>query len=1286
MNPPQNWQEFENGSAALWAVDLRDIGFKRFGRGGQEQFGLDITGYKNGDPETLVGVQCKCIDRNKKLSKDTVLEEVDKVLASGIDVREYYLTHTGPDDAKLDALATQLTQELKTRGRHMLIRVWGWGTLQEKITKHPQVINEFDPGWSPFGNRIEEALSDQAGALAEQGQTLSEIHAMMSTLVARGTAGFSPVDAPAAGTSAVDAVWDKMIDRCRDMADDGRPGQALSLLSSVWDDLDDKASNRIRFRVKANIGSCHLKLGDRAQAAEELVAAFDLWPDDVKSVTNKVLGLLLREDFDAALNLARESLDHFPDSDTLGAYMIHALSHDCAVDDPREMLPERLRRTEHVWIAYIDYLWSRERRPDWWEAAKSAVEDFPESEELRVNAANAVVDRLARKHNDRETLDPSERSELEAASLVLEKQYETVMAHECPTRDDHVSQVLNYIVSVTALGDMQAAKGVIRRWLDIQPDNRHLLVMAGRLGFEAGDNELEDIAFERLSNDDGEGLLLKSQIAARHGNWTFLRGITAEQAGKIPETERTTVAALLATAKTKAETPSKAVATAAALVKSTSGEPRPSILAAGLARDLALPDLERTAFENAVAAVTAESHFSSRSMVASYAMGKDAYGTVIRLLDGHVATNEDSEELRMLATAYAYAVPSRKGGNVFFASLSDALRTGERYRFLKGVYHFNEGDIASAEIELREAHSAAPTDCRLIFAVFQTLSRRPDYEAAITEFLKTIDTQNLVGTAVDKLTIARALQAADRTDDGIVLAYDAFQLGRNDPAAHLQYAFLVFESVKRSPLLESPARVEIGCWVELANSAGETFSFLIEDKDEQPAERIFGPSHTYSRETLGKRVGDEICIPHALEVRTWRVNEIKSRYLHVFHDVIEHFNARFPDHRGFWKMTMKDGDPSAVFDFTRKQAEHRDRVLDTYQRNLLPLQVVAGGGGRVISLVETLRHSSHSIKTCHGAGAERQAALQAIGDMRQNGVVLDTFTFWSVVGLGALDVLKDVFGRVMVTRSTADEIAAMKREHLSSRERRTGTTAFLDGQFYFHEFTEEDWFARDRLFAERDEALSEIDIVSVHLEDDLDPDVEIAIQDMGVDLVAPALAAREHRAFLLSDDLAFRLLAMDCFGVRTGWLQAVLMYARFTGKLEMTRYAELIADLARMKHGYVSIEAAALIALVPEDGPIQHSRFDFLTDFIGTETADMRSHISVTAEFLRTIWTAGSISVRTMAATGLIVEKLLRHRRDDWRAVLSVLPAEVGNQRFDDYLQRWRRGHFLPSGEPRRLS
>lgn len=1272
INPPQNWQDFESGSASLWAQELSCPGLKRFGRGGQEQYGLDILGYRENKPDFLVGVQCKCIDRAKKLDAATVRDEVKKVLASGFDIREYFITHTGRDDAKLDRLAVELSQEQKKLGRDIVIWVWGWGTLQERIAKDPDVALEFDPSYSAFGKRVVEGMSDQSRMLAD-------IHSMIATMGAPGTAILSPLDAPAAITSVADAAWDKIIDRCRSMADEGRPGQALSLLVGLWDDLDDTASNRIRFRVKANIGSCHLKLGDTENASAELVAAFDLWPDDVKAITNKVLGLILRKEFEAALDLAKDGLDRFPDSDTLGAHMIHALPRECAVDDPREMLPDGLRRTENVWIAYIDYLWERERRPDWWQAAKSALEDFPESDQLSVSAANAAVDRLARKHNERQSLNEAERLELESASLVLAKQYETLMAHECPTRADHVSHVMNYIVSLAALGSTHAARDVIRTWLDIQPDNRHLLVMAGRLGVESRDKGLEEIAFERLSNDDGEALLLKSQIAARHGNWSFLRGITPEQAGRIPESERTTVAALLASAKAKAETPSQAAASAAALVQATSSEPRPSILAAALARDLALPDLERTAFENAIAATTADSHFSSRSMVAHYAMGKDAYGTVIRLLDGHVAPNEDSEELSMLATAYAYAMPSRQGGNAFFASLSDPLRTSDRYRFLKGIYHFNEGDIASAEIELRAAHSAAPGDCRLIFAVFQTLSRRPDYEAAVAEFLRTIDLGVLSGNPTDKLLIARALQAVDRTDEGIALAYDALRSSPNDADAHLHYAFLIFESAEPSPLLEDPAAVEVGCWVELTGSDGENFAFLIEEGKDQPAAGIFSPSHIYSREALGKRVGDEISTPHAHEVRTWRVNKIKSRYLHAFHDVTEHFNERFPDHRGFWKMTMKDNDPSAVFDLTRKQAEHRDMVVDTYHRNLVPLHVAAGGGGsRLISLVETLRHFGKNIKTCRGSGAERQAAFQAIIDTQQSGVVLDTFTFWLVVELGSLGVLKDVFARVMVTRSTADEIAVMKREHLTGRERRSGTTTFLDGQFHFHEFTEDDWLARDKTFAKRDRALSEIDVVSIHLEDDLDPEVEIAIQEMGADFFAPALAAREHGALLLSDDLAFRHLSKECFGVKCGWLQAVLMHARSTGKLEMTRYAELIADLARMKHGYVSIEAGALSSLVLEDGPVDNSRFDALTNFIGIETADMRSHISVTVEFLRFIWAARSISVRTMAFTGLILEKLLRFRRDDWRAVLQILSAGVGNQRFDDYLHRWRRGHFLP--------
>ena len=218
IQPPADWEAFERASLILWSDILQDEGIHRFGRGGQKQYGLDLTGYRNGDARRLVGIQCKCIDRNQPLDERTLRAEVRKVLGSGFDISEYFVTHTGPNDGRLDRLATTLTQEQAKLGRNLIIRVWGWGTLQERIANSDRGMRAFDPTVSLFAEGTRDAV--EAGN-REMRQGFEHLNIQIDAVLAR-----LPAD-PSATDTALEAPLDREIDRYRQMIDEGHPRSAL---------------------------------------------------------------------------------------------------------------------------------------------------------------------------------------------------------------------------------------------------------------------------------------------------------------------------------------------------------------------------------------------------------------------------------------------------------------------------------------------------------------------------------------------------------------------------------------------------------------------------------------------------------------------------------------------------------------------------------------------------------------------------------------------------------------------------------------------------------------------------------------------------------------------------------------------------------------------------------------------------------------------------------------------------------------------------------------------------
>ncbi|TDM75645.1 hypothetical protein CEE97_10960, partial [Lactobacillus crispatus] len=132
------------------------------GRRGQRQNGVDLFGVRNGDPTHQVGIQCKLKGDGHVLTADEVREEVRKALTFRPELREYFIITTAPDDVALQELVRELSLEQKAKGRAILIYVWGWNTLEERISESAEARKQFDPDYGAFSDQILEQVDKVA--------------------------------------------------------------------------------------------------------------------------------------------------------------------------------------------------------------------------------------------------------------------------------------------------------------------------------------------------------------------------------------------------------------------------------------------------------------------------------------------------------------------------------------------------------------------------------------------------------------------------------------------------------------------------------------------------------------------------------------------------------------------------------------------------------------------------------------------------------------------------------------------------------------------------------------------------------------------------------------------------------------------------------------------------------------------------------------------------------------------------------------------------------------------
>lgn len=1276
---PADEQAFERASIVLWRALLGDPNIQRNGRRGQRQNGVDLFGVRDQDPAYVIGVQCKLKSDGHFLTADEVRDEVRKALTFRPDLREYFITTTAPDDVALQELARELALEQKNNGRRILIYVWGWNTLEERISEHADARKQFDPNYGAFSEQILERVEH---VVVTQQQVQGMVEAGFSEMVARfarlETINLAPGDATS-GTSAVEAQLDAEIDEYRELANSGKPRTALSLLERLLDRVKPTASGRILFRIKANIGSCWLALGDDHRAATLLEEAYEHEPAEPKAVANKAFSLLLQGRWQEMLAFGKAAMEVDPSNEGVAGYLVQAARFDSTIGEPLDLVPPGLRNSCAVLVGRVDTLRHRELMPAWWEAARQAVAAYPEDRHARQFAADAELDEILRQETVQRThrLSSGDRDRILKAITVLRGFWDAARTSEGIVRPEDAALCSNLIVAYQLLDTIPAALELARQGLAACPDDMELVKRAALAAIEADDDELVRDLLPRLPPGPDQTVLAFRYHAAR-GDWETVAEISRSPPEHIPDVERTLVATAGRLAILKIEQPSDREVTIKAIANEVADDARASIVVADFASMEGFASIADAAFESALNALATDSHFSARLMVAMHAVRRGDAGIVGDLLDGYVAEDHDHGALRTLARAFVNDGPIRARALRFFQRLAPEIRRLEFYVHAESLLHYNRGALKEAEACLRRA-IALGADLTNYLTLFSTL-RRLDRRAEIRPLIEQLDHATLRGTPGQKMYFAQAMFAEGLQKTAIAYAYEVLQSARNDPDAALRYFGLMMLDPKgrQTP---RPRVVGPDAWVKLEGTQGESTQFLIVDGPDRPAEGLLSASHPLAAAAMELKVGETFVIAAAFgDGTTWRVAEIKHKYVHALHDVMANFQTRFPDAKGLYTLKMKEGDVKPALEQIRKVAESNRKLADLYLLQHLPMTMVASRLGRdAIGFADFIRSLDHDILTCTGTAQERDAARAVISQRRVGGAVLDTYAAWTAATMDIFDILTAVFGKLVIPRSSIDELLGLRDRDEFPEFGRSMTIAWHDGQYIRQEHTREDIEARrSYIIAQVAKIERHCEIIPVVAPDAPSDLASTLTEAFGVDVFDPAYVAAQGYV-LLSEDVYFRemvgvALETEIAGV---WLQSAATFAYDQGLIDIERLADVTVKFAWRRHSHVAIDAAILSTVLQRDTSDNLADYRVTSGYIGTQNADLKSHLSVTVALLDSIWLQPRPpELREMKATGILLAQLLRFRQDDWPLILALIKDQASLS-LRNYIDQWVVGHFL---------
>lgn len=142
--PPTQWEDFEDlcYRVALAKGDLTSL--HKYGRRGQEQFGVDIAGTSPASRTEWTGFQCKLKTESLRghLTEQEILAEYDKSKAFRPQLTHWILATTSSRDGPLQDVVNRLNASFQ---RVHTAELWFWQDFEEFLDDHPKVAVRFYP-------------------------------------------------------------------------------------------------------------------------------------------------------------------------------------------------------------------------------------------------------------------------------------------------------------------------------------------------------------------------------------------------------------------------------------------------------------------------------------------------------------------------------------------------------------------------------------------------------------------------------------------------------------------------------------------------------------------------------------------------------------------------------------------------------------------------------------------------------------------------------------------------------------------------------------------------------------------------------------------------------------------------------------------------------------------------------------------------------------------------------------------------------------------------------------
>ncbi len=982
-------------------------------------------------------------------------------------------------------------------------------------------------------------------------------------------------NSPASTQSSSDKKLARKIDLARDLLNRGLVRTARVELEQIRDEVAD-ASSYLQFRVLTNLAACALADDDTGAASSLLEQAYLLEPTNITAITNVALAAHLKGDSARAKMLAQKALSLAPTDSQATSILIVELSRHDTTDDLDAYLSQNdwIPQDKTCGLALAGILLNQSRAAEAIEVCRTLVEAFADDPDVHLALAEHLM--YARRQDA-----PAAAFSQEAVDRYVEIDREITLALELLSDTQLEARKARALFTRgcarALLGRTEDALHDLDRVLEIEPDNVDALYNKGLVFFNDGRIE-EARALLELTLDSSrreEARLVLADIALLSGE---VDAAIALLGGTLVLDDMSWEDVQRAQMLRRSELEGQADDSVGPAVYEALGLNPTNLKLLTLAALCRQQDEESAEAESLLVQALEVADESDTQTVAFF---------LARLYDDLARYSEAADQ-------YAKTVgkaPTHPSALSLLRCLYNAGRLGEALEWAEEIQKQVE-DVPRAAIEMEAYILERAGDLERAIGCIETLCSRPDSAPTDRVWLAHMLYRHGDGAAAHELVSGiRAPQLREHPKELMSLAQlkrllgipgvleDAYQSRRQsmgDPSIQLAYLsiFVDHEDELTETNLAGP-----GTWVHLRGESGEQWWYIADDQEVPSGSHEIASTDELARQLTGKQVGDPIELRQDIEVLTYEVMSIRSKYVHAFQETANEFSTRFPGDKSISRVDVSGDDISGVLRVLDGRYRMVSDIEALYREGRLPFTSLAPLLG--VHLVEVwasyTQEGITQVRFSFGAGdAPRISASLLDG---ADCLILDTVSLLTVQELGLRENLLGLFSRVVVPQAVIDGLHEAHAMETTGRSPAGWLSKSHDGTYILRDAEPEELAKRSELlertlnFARSFEPIASYSMLYIGNREELTD----LLSPVGVGTVFAGIPDSPSAPLLLCDDLELARFA-ESEGIRSVNTQQLLSYMFTQGVITAEEHATAIEKLVQLNYWFVRVGPGDIIS------------------------------------------------------------------------------------------------------------